>query len=151
MMKALPIDTLVNLIVESGMARPDQIKGCTNTEVDQIESKAGVRLPQAYKNYLLSLGSSSNDVFSDVLFVYPAIMEHRDIIKRIEARTGYKLKPTEFVFLIRDGLIMFFDTATGDDPPVYLMEAPDQPRRVCSCFSEWLTSYVNDEASARMS
>ena len=149
MMKAQPMDALVKLIVESGMATPDQIRGCSDAEIKQIESIAGVHLPQAYKNFLLGFGASANDVFYDVLFVYPAIVEHRDIIERIEARTGYKLKSTEFVFLIRDGLIIFFDTADGDDPPILLLEAPEpHPKKISFSFSEWLTVYVTDEAQA---
>lgn len=41
------------------LVTPDQFKGCTDQEVWQLEQRLGVKLPQAYREFLLLMGKGA--------------------------------------------------------------------------------------------
>lgn len=54
---------LVNRLVASQIAKRRALKGCTLKEIAALESRYGIRLPQAYRDYLRTMGHDAGRLF----------------------------------------------------------------------------------------
>jgi hypothetical protein len=139
---------LAHLIIESGLPDSEGTAGCSEADIADIESRSNVKLPVAYRDFLLALGRSSEDFFSDVSFVYPTIRDDQKSITNILGT--FKLPASAYVFMVRNDLILFFDIKDGDDPPVYRYVQGDQAtEKAADTFSEFLTDYLLTEIKMR--
>ena len=50
---------IIKRLTDTGIAHPDKLVGCTPQELDQLESKYSVQLPEFYRWYLLTMGKDS--------------------------------------------------------------------------------------------
>jgi hypothetical protein len=50
---------IVERLADSGIAYPDKLRGCTPDELDLLEAKYSVQLPEFYRWYLLTMGRDS--------------------------------------------------------------------------------------------
>ncbi len=143
------VKELVQKLVEAGIVNENRIVGCTEDEIQSIEREYNVVLPHSYKTFLRLMGRNAGDFYAEAGFYYPALLENRRIAENVlrESSPLYVLSPTQFVFLERFATaILFFDTATSDDPPVNVFDAGDfAPRKVAKSFNEWLELAVDDE------
>ncbi len=146
-MSKLDMDALVEIIIESGMGTMEDLAGFSEEDIAELEKKYNVRLPLTYKEFLDSIGYSGTSVFSSVIMVYPSLDEFRDSAYEMVEEDEYKLPSSSFVFLLDDNYFLFFDTESGDDPPVYKYSTGSKaPELFYDSFSEWLTRYVKAEA-----
>ena len=146
MAKKPDMDALVDWIVESGMAKMEELSGFYDDDIAALERTNNVHLPRAYKEFLSSIGYSSSNVFYSVLFVYPGLETYRLLAYEMAEQCKIQLTPSDFVFLIDDTQFFYFDTKSGDDPEVYkYMEGDDAPKKVFDHFSDWLTDFVTVE------
>lgn len=118
------------------------IQGCSAREVESAEQTLGIELPQAYKEYLFAFGHNAGDLFNEVEFLLPDVLEAQK--QWNEVASAYNLSKSVFIFLSRFDLYLFFDTANGDDPPIYRIIEEDQapPEKVFDSFTEWLNDYI---------
>jgi len=58
------IDRFVAQLAIDGIASAAEISGCSEIELDALESKYAVRLPRAYRHFLRRLGHSSGKLFT---------------------------------------------------------------------------------------
>lgn len=137
------IDSFAEKLYASGKATEDDpLIGCSPEEISEIESKVGVKLPAIYQAYLLKMGRRSGVFLRGEEHSYPHLLsltkDGQDTIT--ESDVDYKLQPTAFVFWMSQGTqFAFFDTAEGDDPPVYhYREYDPAPIKRHDHFSQWL-------------
>jgi len=114
----------VTRLCNAHIAQPDQIRGCTDQEIRDIESRFGLRLPEAYRQFLRVAGHSAGGFWREVVFQLEKLEwinhEAREILRELE-ETRLELPKNAFVFSMRYGeQFMFFVADDGsEDPRVY--------------------------------
>lgn len=146
-MSKLDMNLLVSKIVDSGMGTMDELSGFPDEDIEELERTHNVRLPEAYKEFLSSIGYSSDNIFYSVLFMYPGLEKYRNEAYQLADQNSIKLPDSAFVFLIDDTQFFYFDTKSGDDPPVYkYFEGDAAAKQVFDHFSDWLIDFVTVES-----
>lgn len=136
-------EELLQLLVSAGFADSEPFVGCTPDEILELEQTAGVSLPESYKHFLRVMGKHTGEFLEDGLLR----VDEFDLIRERAAarldRLNISLPDHSFVFAARDNWIMYFDTTSDDDPPVFILEdGYKQPRFFYDTFSRWLTECV---------
>jgi hypothetical protein len=137
------IDSFAERLYDSGIATEDDpLVGCSPEEISEIENTLGLRLPAIYQAYLLKMGRRSGDFLRGEEHSYPHILtlirDGQSLLR--ECDVDYKFQPTAFVFWMSQGTqFALFDTAEGDDPPVYHYREDDpEPIKRHDRYSQWL-------------
>ncbi|RYJ14857.1 SMI1/KNR4 family protein [Halogeometricum borinquense] len=131
----------VELLVEHGYGPKEEIQGCTEEEIRELESEFNISLPEAYKSCMRHIGKHTNGFLRGSEFTYPYMKDLReyavDMIERQDVE--FEFEDTDFVFMGHQGYSFFyFNTQNGSNPPVYLFMSPDEPNKEADSFSEWL-------------
>jgi len=143
---------LVESLIAVGRVSANQVVGCSEQEIANIEARFGYNLPGAYKDFLRTLGKGAGKFQNDCMWKYPELLEDvpeatRGVLDNCNGTYKHtiELPKTAFVFLESGGSqIMFFDTADGDDPPVFLYEQGNQQAtKWADSFSSWVAEYSN--------
>lgn len=141
------INEVVKKLIETGMVSPNEIIGCSELELQNIEKIAPGPLPNSYKSFLKHMGKGAGSLFEGSDIYYPELLECKDAASRLLKHSVFPLPDTAFVFYQhQDYLFMYFLTDSGDDPSVYrFTEGDRQPALVDNQFSNWLERSVADE------
>lgn len=111
-------------LLQAGLAHPDQLRGCSQDEVESVERNSGLELPSAYKDFLQAFGHSAGGFWQDAEFTADRLAwinrEAREILSELES-VSLPLPYRGFVFSSRHGEQFLFFIADGEDqnPPVY--------------------------------
>ncbi|MEZ6143305.1 MAG: SMI1/KNR4 family protein [Zavarzinella sp.] len=129
-------------LVQSGIASPDHIRGCTHMEVESLERCFGLELPSAYKDFLYSFGHSAGGFWRDLEFTLDKLewnnREMREILAELE-EVDLTLPQKGFVFGSRHGEQFLFFLADGknQNPPIYhFLIGYSEFRKACDTFWE---------------
>ena len=137
---------LIEEMVKSELASPDEIIGCSDAEVQGIESTFELKLPSRYTQFLKKMGKCAGWLLEGSDAFYPEILTCRDTAEQLlaEEKSTFLLSKSRFVFLQHQGYqFLFFDTTCGEDPPVFrYLEGDKIPTKVADSFSEWLRSTI---------
>ena len=135
-------------LVKSGLCKPQEIRGCTDADIDNLNEGLPCKLPSAYTNLMLVIGRSAGTLLDDVTFFYPAILGLTEESRKFLSGLGVILPENVFVFSERNyEQIVFFYIDTGkSDPPIYLWtdESPKEFRKVY----ESIWQFIDDELTA---
>lgn len=146
------IDDFVARLIGSGVARADELRGCTADEVAVFERDFGLRPPLTYRRFLEGMGHSAGNLFAwdHVDASYSAVLGMLDDMRAPgdEADKGTYLRTVtlpdkalvilgrldeQFHFLVCDG---------GADAPVfYFSEEGDPPEQVYESVLDWLEDW----------
>lgn len=133
-----------NRIISSNIALPDEIKGCTEEEIRELEVFLDINLPLSYKAFLKVMGHGAGRLMrdSDVFF---------DVLKKLTKEASeillyegtLSLPDKAFVFGMRNGEQFLFFTCDGEEDPeiFYFMDSSSYFEKSYSTFWEFL----NDE------
>lgn len=100
-----------------------QIRGCTEKEVAKLEDQIGLKLPKAYKEFMIWAGNGLGtfEIGSEFYYDQDLVDLQRmanDLL--LENNFPQKLPKDSFVFWGHQGyMFCFFLTSEGDDPPVH--------------------------------
>ncbi|MEQ9480924.1 SMI1/KNR4 family protein [Coleofasciculus sp. F4-SAH-05] len=116
------LDTVKQQLQQLGLVQPDELVGCTASEISKLEQELGISLPKAYQEFLLEMGHSAGQFLrgSDCFFKHlPYLREWA--IELLEENNFHKPLPNDaFVFFMHQGYqFSFFILSEGDDPPIY--------------------------------
>lgn len=138
------VQELLDKLVTNGVVKPDQIKGLSESEISVIETRHRVRLPSAYRAFLARAGRGAGDFLAGTDVFVRRLYELHDWTLELFEESGvrFDLSPSMFVFGMHQGYeALFFDTAAGEDPPVYqFVQNQGPPEVVWPSF----TAYVRD-------
>jgi hypothetical protein len=137
------IDSFAEKLYSSGLSDDSApLIACSQEEFSVIEDKLSVRLPCIYQAFLVKMGRSTADFLRGEEHCYPQLLTLTSDAQELlnESDTNFRLPPTAFVFWMSQGAqFAFFDTAEGDDPPVYHYREDDlEPIKRHDRFSQWL-------------
>lgn len=144
------ISILIEAMIKSGLATPDEIIGCSEEEIKEIESQRNLVLPASYKDFLRGMGKCAGWLLEGSDFYYPEMLDCQALAERLLAgdKTLFSLGQSCFVFIQHQGYqFMYFDTASNSfDPPVFhYLQGAEKPRQVAESFSKWLAATIAKE------
>lgn len=123
--------TLKDLMIKTGVANPNLIKGCSREEIIQIEQENNVTLPTSYKVFLKNFGHGlGGRVMYDIDILYPKILGLTDFLRNevLIEEDDPSLPEKAFVFAARyEEQFMFFE-ASGlvEEPPILYYKIDDR-------------------------
>src|SRR3954464_9362732 len=111
------ITALSKEMVRAGLARPDELRGCAETEIASIEEQFGVVLPSAYRDWLLAMGKGAGQYLMGTDAFFPTVLTLRSWAEELLEENGqpFELPAACFVFLMHQGYqFMYFETGNGE-------------------------------------
>lgn len=146
-------DALIARCIARGWAKPSDIQGCTEEEIQNVIACQGVPLPPAYRLFLHRMGRGAGALMggSDVFYSWPLGMREGALELLAEYGHPFSLPDDALVFWMHQGYqFMFMRASEGDNPPVYYyMEGSEGAVRKHEHFTEFLSSEIgslSDEA-----
>lgn len=143
------LDILIEKMISAGFSLPEEIEGCSEEEIAEVEAKFKLRLPGSYREFLRRMGKCSGGLLAGSDLYYPDLLDCRrcaeSLLKREQKQ--FTLSPSHFVFFQHGGYqFLYFDTAdANDDPPVFaFVDEYEKPRKFADSFSEWLFRTVDE-------
>jgi SMI1 / KNR4 family (SUKH-1) len=150
-----PFATLLARMAKTGVATAD-LEGCTKVEIDTLESRYGVRLPDTYRCFLQVMGRRSGRLFrhdwvdTDYSFILAETAEVR--ARLTEEDIAFELPADALVILGRDGdQLNFIRCNNPDDSPVWAVFLDEEPVRARQCFRlvvGWMRAWAKEAAEA---
>lgn len=139
-------------LIAGGLASAEDMRGCSDADIRQVDSLVDAKLPTAYKEFLKAMGRGAGAFLTGTDLFFPKLLELRGWAETLLSRTGspFTLPPDSFVFLVHQGYqFMFFGLGQGDDPAVlHFEEGEDKPQVVFNHFTDWLAAAIEDEIAA---
>jgi hypothetical protein len=156
----MTVEDVIRRIVESGVARADELRGCSDEELAVFKRNYQLDLPETYRQYLARLGRSAGKLFAwdHVDADYPAVLNMLDDQARgPEASdeddddsdyegsllSGVALPDKALVILGRlDEQFHFIICDRADDSPVYYFsEEGELPEPIYGSVVDWLEDW----------
>ena len=135
-------NALRNQIIQSQIAKPEQLIGCSDKEIEALEKACGLALPYSYKVFLKNFGHCFGGVANDVEFLYQDVFPLTKIAREILQDEGdLILSEKAFVFTMRYGeQFFFFEAEEGiENPPIFYYMEGDRSfsQKYDSIFDLW--------------
>ncbi|TWF45402.1 SUKH superfamily protein [Chitinophaga polysaccharea] len=122
--------------------RDNSLKGCSQSEVQKLESYFNVRLPDVYKAFLFSMGKDAGQFMRGTSAFYKELFILREDFEDMLSERGISLPDETFVFWSHQGYqFAFFPTNNGDNPPIYFYrEGEESIKIIASCLADFFTN-----------
>ena len=148
-MSSETVVTLLKSMEGTALAGHNILEGCSESELKEIEAIAEAKLPEEYRTFMAVLGRFAGDFLSGSDYLYPDVLKVKKYAEELleESEVKVTIPKTAFPFFMHQGyLFMYFDCASGDNPPVWrFMEGYDEPLKIADSFSEWLQDAISAE------
>lgn len=139
-----------DLLTKNGLATRDELQGCSEEEIEQLEKHIGAKLPQSYREFLALMGHGAGIFHRGSNYLYKDLFDLTNLAKETLRDGPFELPNDAFVIFSHQGCIFaYFKLFDGDDPPIYtyLVMEPN-PKGWAESFSEYLEKSLDEEISA---
>ena len=148
-MESTFISQISKKLIRAGMAKSQEIKGCSPDEIRRLEAHYNLSLPKLYQEFLREMGHRAGLFYQGTDMFYETLIDLREGASQLlrEDESWFQLPDDAFVFFMHQGYqFMYFRTANGnDDPPVFnYLEGDGTPTQAYDSFSEFLLESVED-------
>ncbi|WP_425397971.1 SMI1/KNR4 family protein [Aeoliella sp.] len=135
-------------LLDSGICRASEIKGCKEVDLRAIEVSIDAQLPKAYTAIMKEIGRGCGEFLSDVQMFYPAVLGLTEVARTMVS--GHLALPADaFVFASRYGeQFLFFHTGTSEDAEVFRW-SDDEPEQFRKVF-ESIWDFIEEELIAHL-
>ncbi|QDV18388.1 SMI1 / KNR4 family protein [Gimesia panareensis] len=133
-------ERLKERLLRAELCSPDELKGCSQKQLREIEKCARAPLPADYLEALSLIGCHAGDFMGDLDFFYPAMLALTDRTRELLAES-ISLPEDSFVFADRYGeQILFFRLSEKQKGAIFKWSAeePEQFSKVFNSFGEFL-------------
>lgn len=116
------LEPLKERLLASRVASEDQLSGCSPREVNQLERDLGVKLPEAYSEFLRLMGKGAGRFLQGSDCLYPQLKGLQAAAAELLEENHFprSLPDDAFVFFMHQGYqFSFFRLSEGQDPPTY--------------------------------
>jgi hypothetical protein len=136
-------EALIRRLIRAGLATPEQLRGCSEADIEQIEATLGPRLPASYRDFLLAVGRNAGRFYATGHVTYPDLLGNRERANASldEARYPFRLPTDAVIFLATpEGEFAYVRTALAEaDPPVYhFMGLDGDPKPIAEHFTAFI-------------
>lgn len=137
------------ILLESGLSGPNDIQGCTQAEIAEIEARISTPLPSVYREFLFQAGHRAGLFYEGSNMFYPGLLELREAACELlqEAHNNFVLPMDAFVFFMHQGYqFMYFRIVAGEaDPSIYnYIEGDAIPEQMYESFSAFLKESIDE-------
>lgn len=145
------------LFLEDKLAYSTKLIPCTEEEINVIESRLQLSLPDAYKEFLLWGGCWARGFMEGSYFFFEDLLDLQEAAIELlkENQFPESLPSDAFVFFIHQGYYFtFFKTSEGHNPPVYsYLDGQTLPtfKKEYSSYSDFLIEQLELSAKCRTS
>lgn len=117
---------------------------CTIEDVEKLEQEFGYRLPEAYREFLLWMGHSGDNILCGSQFFYADLKNLQTAAPRLLKENNFPsdLPKGAFVFFMHQGYTFkFFTIGENDDPSIYTFRE-DIPPPVAFSYQQKFSDFV---------
>jgi hypothetical protein len=148
-MKSTVISDSVKKLIRTRIVKPQEIKGCSDSEISMLEARYHLSLPNLYKEFLREMGHYAGLFYQGTDLFYESLFDLRASAEELlcEDESRFQLPDDAFVFFMHHGYqFMYFRTVNrDDDPPVFnYLEGDGAPSQAYDNFSAFLCESVED-------
>lgn len=119
-----------------------KIEGISDNEIELLEEKFQLKLPDAYKEYLFLFGKSTGNLLSSYLMTIDRIEENIECIKFDLANTihnnSFSINKDMFFFGQWQGSVFCFLCNGDENPPVYFIQDFDNIKVTYQKFTDFI-------------
>jgi hypothetical protein len=140
---------ITQILVGSGAAHADELKGSTEEEIQSLADALGVAFPAAYEAFLHVAGNGAGSFLAGTDFTTPILVDLREPAEALLAESGRELPPEAFVFAMHQGyMFWYFRTQQGQDDPAVcrFTEGQPGPEEAAPGFVEFLRRCAQGQA-----
>lgn len=127
---------------------------CTDVEISELQKRVGLKLPEAYKEFLLwsGKGLGSFEIGSDIFYEQVDLVELQKDAKELLEENDFpqKLPADAYIFWMHQGyMFCFFRVFEGDNPPVHFYRESfkeDFAWNYQAHFTDFLITEMRDQA-----
>jgi len=141
------VDHLKNLLIQKNLINENDVAGIPYTRLGFIEKQFSIKLPKAYKDYLLIFGKNAGELFDDKSICFPNILDFKKEFDNfvIHEKINYKLPENAFVFYKPNNVLFYYFICDGiSDPIVYSFDVVDGENISYSHFTQFLKLSIFD-------
>ncbi len=146
------------LLTELNYIRPEHIYPCSEAEVQSYETQLGLKLPLAYKEFLLwgghGIGVGWNHIMRGSEFYFDAFYYddrrpyYRDLMKHDDLDYSVLDEQTIIIFSHHDYQCAYIRADEGENPPVYFyLEGESEIVKESDSYSEYLEGVIRSSAT----
>lgn len=141
---------LTGRLIASGIARPEDIEGCSQDEISMLESRFGP-LPQSYRTVLAAIGHRAGHLVDDhAHWIYADQLAriNKQALRVLDEYAEGEFDPdipenAMFIGAHYGGNPVFIIAEGGDDGPVWQLDyANGRVRQIHASVWDWLESYI---------
>ena len=137
-------------LIKNKLATNDELQGCSEKEIEQLEKHIGAKLPRTYHEFLALMGHNAGIFRSGTNYRYKDLFNLTKDTKEILMEGPFKLPDDVFVFSSHQGYIFaYFRLSDGDDPSIYAyLEGELNPKKQAASFSDYLAKALEEEITS---
>ncbi|MEU1982504.1 hypothetical protein [Nocardia sp. NPDC019395] len=139
------LNELVKPLLETGLVTQDEIKGCADVEVDELQYAQSVsELPFSYREFLLFSGKNPYWLSRGGEWDYEWTMEAKVVAREIveeDYEGDFSPFAESFIFETHQGYMFNFfrkEDLPSNDPHFWIYTGGRPLRRSSTTFSEWI-------------
>lgn len=141
------VQAIVNELLNRGLVKRGELRGCSNRETGKLEAEFGFRLPSEYVHFLKLIGKGAGSFLLGTSIFYRDLPSLRESAEELLVESGstFVLPKSAFVFCSHQGYqFMYFDALPySEDPPVfYYLENDLKPNVRWPSFTAFLMGYL---------
>src|SRR5690349_21627899 len=101
------IDLFAKRVLDSGLSTSWSMSGCSQGEIERLESKIDLKLPGEYKAFLRKMGHGAGRFMQGTDMFYSRLFDNRSAAEESLEREAFPfdLLPSRFVFSSHQGYI----------------------------------------------
>jgi hypothetical protein len=131
--------------IKDYLPRLGETEGCPEDDITRIETEYHLKLPAAYREFLLLFGKKSGLLLRGYCMTVDKVRQNRedvefDLKNTIHSNT-FKIEPDMFFFGQWQGSFLFFRCGKSEDPEVYLVTTLDD----IILYKNSFTAFVKEE------
>jgi hypothetical protein len=139
---------LLSRIVELGLAKNEDIIGCTDDEILSLERDFNIKLPKSYRLFLMKMGKGAGRFIPDECLYYNLFSSKSDAQELLlECGAPISIEEGWFVYYFNQYNFFFFDTCLDNsDPEVFrFIEGNSHTVKEFNSFTAWLADLLQYE------
>lgn len=136
----------VDSLIKYGLATNDELKGCSEHDIEILERHIDNKLPKIYRELLLLIGHNSGLYNRGTNFLYKDLFTITNLATETMRELSVELPSDAFVISSHQGCIFaYFRLSEGDNPPVYSCSvSATHTIRFADSFSEYLEKSLKE-------
>jgi hypothetical protein len=142
----MDINSLKYILVDSGITDEEELIGCSEEAISDIEKNINHELPQSYRTFLSICGVSAGEYLKGTDIFYDVILDLQQWGAELLEESGAieKLPNNAFIFFMHQGYELgYFLLSDDDDPPVFFYTEGDaSPVRKWNSFTDFIEQVI---------